>query len=236
MKKIALLALTLVPLAFAAMPTPADACGGAIFQERFIKPKLTPPQLVAKGEQSLDDNKSTEAMKHAKSAYSQLASIKPSDDAVKNRALRLAALAVVRSGGAIGAEAAPVTKHKDAWGDTVTKSLPLPQTPEAKAARLTWALDTLRGLSERAGDSPTLEADLGEALATVPGHEREALQRLSKLADSDLLGSPTAYAALAKLRAQQGLTQKSVEAIERCKQMTRTPATCGPEVSSQNPV
>ena len=45
MKKLALLAMSLVPLALAATPTPADACGGAIFQERFIAPKPTPPQL-----------------------------------------------------------------------------------------------------------------------------------------------------------------------------------------------
>lgn len=231
MKKFALLALTL-PLALAAMPTPADACGGAIFQERFIKPKPTPPQLVAKGEKSLEEGSAADAMKSAKSAYAKLASLKPGKDAVANRALRLAALAAVRSGGEQGAEAAPTTKTRDAWGDTVVKTQPMPQTAEAKSARLAWALDTLRALNTQSPDNPTLEADLGEALATVPGHEAEAFERLSKLAEGDLLGSPTAYAALAKLRAQQGLTKKSVEAIERCKQMTRTPAMCGPDLTT----
>lgn len=235
MKKLALLALSLVPVALAAMPTPADACGGAIFQERFIAPKPTPPQLVAKGEKQLDEGAGQLALRQAKEAYSDLAKATPGKDPIKNRALRLAALATVRSGGELSVAPAKTTSTKDAWGDTVTRALPVEQTDDAKKQRLEWAIGTLRALNSNTPDSPSVEADLGEALASVPGHENEAFDRLSKLADKDLLGSPTAYAVLAKLRAQQGLTKKSVEAVQRCREMTRTPAVCGPDLPSQNP-
>ena len=235
MKKLALLALALVPVAFAALPAPADACGGAIFQERFVAPKPTPPQLVAKGEKQLDEGAGQLALRHAKEAYPDLAKATAGKDAIKNRALRLAALATVRSAGELSAAPAKTTSTKDAWGDTVTRALPIDQSASAKQERLEWALGTLRALSTNSPDNPSVEADLGEALSAVPGHETEAFERLSKLADKDLLGSPTAYAVLAKLRAQQGLTKKSIEAVQRCREMTRTPAVCGPDLPSQNP-
>ena len=235
MKKIALLVLSLVPLALAAMPTPADACGGAVFQERFIAPKPTPPQLVAKGEKQLEEGSPQLALRQAKDAYGDLAKSQPGKDAIKNRALRLAAIATVRSNGDLSVAPAPTVSTKDAWGDTVTRAKPVDQSPDAKQARLEWAIGTLRALHTQSPDNPSVEADLGEALSSVAGHESEAFDRLSKLADKDLLGSPSAYAVLAKLRAQQGLTKKSVEAVQRCREMTRTPAVCGPELAGQNP-
>lgn len=235
MKKLAFLALSIVPLALAAMPAPADACGGAIYQERFIAPKPTPPQLVAKGEKQLDEGSSQLALRSAKEAYADLHKAQPSKDAIKNRALRLAAIATVRSGGTLGVAPAQITTTKDSWGDTVSRAKPLDQSAPAKQERLEWAVGALRALSTNSPDNPSVEADLGEALSAVVGHEAEAFERLSKLADKDLLGSPTAYAALARLRAQQGLTKKSVEAVQRCREMTRTPAVCGPDLGSQNP-
>lgn len=235
MKKLALLAMSLVPLALAATPAPADACGGAIFQERFIAPKPTPPQLVAKGEKQLEEGSAQLALRQAKEAYTDLHKSTAGKDAIKNRALRLAAIATVRSGGELSVAPAQTASSKDAWGDTVTRAKPIDQSTSAKQERLEWAIGTLRALSTNSPDNPSVEADLGEALSSVAGHEGEAFERLSKLADKDLLGSPTAYAVLARLRAQQGLTKKSIEAVQRCREMTRTPAVCGPDVGSQNP-
>ena len=52
---------------------------------------------------------------------------------------------------------------------------------------------------------------------------------VSKLAEGDLIGSPHAYAALAKLQASAGEAQKSAEAVKRCEGMTSTPAICAPK-------
>ena len=62
-----------------------------------------------------------------------------------------------------------------------------------------WKLKT----SARPND-PTVQADLGEALSKTEGGRAEGLKILQGLAQKDLMGSPHAYAALAKLRSQSG--------------------------------
>ena len=77
----------------------AEACGGEMFRESIQRsPKPLPPALVAKAEKSLDAGKSDEALKSALQAYPTLAKANPGKDAMMNRALRLAAMATIRSG------------------------------------------------------------------------------------------------------------------------------------------
>jgi predicted Zn-dependent protease len=228
----ALLAATSVMIVDASS---AEACGGAVWREnvqRTVKP--APPILVAKAEKAFDEGKTEVALKTALEAYPQLAKATPSKDPIANRAIRLAALASVRSGGAqsvVGAKG-PVSYVDYDYGKEVNigaKLLPA-KSDEERASRMVSALKALRALHDQSPDNVTMEGDLGEALAAVPGNEEEALEVLSKLADKDLLGSPQAYSALARLRFQQGLVKKSVEAMQRCNAMAGGADICGPAI------
>lgn len=233
--------LVWITLAAAAVVSPlfvsgdAEACGGEMFRESIQRsPKPLPPALVAKAEKSLDEGKGDAALKSALQAYPTLAKASPGKDNMMNRALRLAAMATIRSGGeqsVMGAKA-PVSYIDYDYGREVNvpAKLSAPKNQEERAARLEWAIKTLRSLHEQNPSNVTVEGDLGEALATVPEHEDEALTKLSSLADKDLLGSPQAYSALAKLRFRAGLTKKSVEALQRCNAMSAKPGTCGPQL------
>lgn len=77
-------------------------------------------------------------------------------------------------------------------------------------------------LSRLADDSPgdaAKKADLAEALAkTNPGKARKILEDLAK---RDVVATPYAYAALARLRASDGDEKGRDEAMARCKQMAK---------------
>jgi hypothetical protein len=227
------LAAALAPLASVA---DAEACGGAIWRESIQRPKAkpTPAALVAKAEKHMEDGKGDLAVKTVLEAYPKLEKAQAGKDAMANRALRLAAIAAVRSNGTqsvVGAKA-PSNYFDYDYGQEVNvpAKLAAVKTDEDRTQRLEWSVKVLRSLHEANPDNTTIAGEFGEALAATPGHEAEALSVLSQLSDKDLLGSPEAYAALARLRFQQGLTKKSAEALQRCHAMTNKPAVCGPQL------
>ena len=194
----------------------ASACLRAMESPAERPDKPDAPHLVAQAEKALDANKLAVATASMLKTFPAIrVAQKPAHVARKdevghleNRALRIVALASVRSAGAFGVSSG---------------------APEAKKkANLEWAVAVLRKLNAaRAGDA-SLQADLGEALAKSPATQKEALEILGKLANDDLIGSPQAYAALAKLRAANGENEKSAEAVKRCEGMTSTPSICQP--------
>lgn len=189
----------------------ASACLRAMESPAERPDKPDAPHLVAQAEKSLDANKLAVATASMLKTFPALRVALTRKDEVghlENRALRIVALASVRSDGAFGVSSG---------------------APEAKKkANLEWSVAVLRKLNAaRAGDA-SLQADLGEALAKSPATQKEALEILGKLASDDLIGSPQAYAALAKLRAANGENEKSAEAVKRCEGMTSTPAICQP--------
>ncbi|NOU33447.1 MAG: hypothetical protein HOO96_36590 [Polyangiaceae bacterium] len=236
MKKLGWLVIAAAVVAPLASVADAEACGGAIWRESNERPKAkpTPAALVAKAEKSMEDGKGDVAVKTVLEAYPKLEKAAAGKDAMANRALRLAAVAAVRSNGdqsVVGAKA-PVSYFDYDYGQDVNvpAKLQAPKTAEDRTARLEWSIKALRSLHEQSPNNPTITGELGEALAATPGHETEALELLSQLSDKDLLGTPQAYSALARLRFQQGLTKKSAEALQRCNAMTNKPAVCGPQL------
>jgi hypothetical protein len=205
----------LLPVAVAATPGQASACGMAV---RLAAPRPdlkkkapaeTPqPVLVASAEEALSAGKLAKAATTTIQVFPALKSIKAGTLPLADRALRILALAAVRTDGAI-----------DAGGFSGS-------TPADRAANVRWAIGTLRDLNAQRANNPSYQTDLGEALAHVPAHHDEALALLGGLADKDLLTTAEGYAALARLRAEKGDAPAREAAVKRCETMAKDPKVC----------
>src|SRR5690242_2022121 len=116
--------LPVTALATVATTREASACGTAVYRE--IEDTA---QLVAQAEQALSEGKLTRATYKAVQAYPALKIVKPGTLPLADRALRILALASVRSDGAL-----TVGTMK---GKTATD----------RASNLEWSVDVLRGLN-----------------------------------------------------------------------------------------
>ena len=129
------------------------------------------------------------------------------------------ALAVVRSNGVVN------ERNSGSWSSTEW-------TP---TANLEWAIQSLREIDAKRPNDPTVQADLGEALSKLPRTQDESLKLLGGLAQKDLMGSPFAYAALAKIRETKGDTAGAQAAIKRCEEMSKVPGVCKPATPASTP-
>jgi hypothetical protein len=180
----------------------ANACGMSVRLEQLdVRP--TPVQEIASAERALESGNNVNAATIVARTFPSFRSINAGDDPLKTRALRVMALAIVRTNGD--------TARAGGW------------TP---SANLDWAVQSLKEIDAKRPNDPSVQADLGEAMAKVPSKQADALAILSKLADKDLMGSPNAYAALAKLRSEKGDVAGSAQAIKRCEEMTKNPGVC----------
>jgi CBS domain-containing protein len=248
-----------LPVALAAAPGEARACGSAVYLERARprapeapkpvevkrpveapkpvdivppfpapkpanivppfpapkpKPRLAPPPpvvdrplLVADAEQALSEGKTASAAARVVAAFPALRRVAPGSLTLADRALRVLALATVRTGGRLQLGGTKVRTDAD------------------RTANLEWAAEVLGGLSARRANNPSYQTDHGEALARLPARRAEAERLLGDLADRDLVTSAEGYAALARLRADGD--EATREALRRrCEVMTRTPALC----------
>ena len=85
--------------------------------------------------------------------------------------------------------------------------------------QLEWAVGALEQLDREEND-PRLESYLGEAMAKIPKRRADALMLLERLATNDVLVTPQAYVALAKLRDARGDAAGRDDAKSRCVSMT----------------
>lgn len=205
---VSLVSITLVSvtLAFASIVAapPANACGMAIRREVDAR-----AVGIAKAERALQQGQFAAAALNVTQVFPTIRAAQTGNDPLASRGLRVMALAVGRSDGA-------VTLGNDWRG----------ATPAQRAQNLEWAAATLRTLSTANAGDPSLQSDLGETLARLVRFHGEALKILDGLAQRDLLGSAQGYAALARLRAAAGDKAGRDTAAVRCQAMTQTPAIC----------
>jgi hypothetical protein len=192
-----------LPVAIAAAPGAASACGTAVYREIDDN-----SQLVAQAEQALSDGKLNKAAAKAVQAFPALKIVKPGSVPLADRALRILALASVRSDGGLN------------LGGFKAK------TAGERTTNLEWSVATLRGLNAKRLNNPSYQTDLGEALSKLPGGHEEAKKILGELAAKDLLTSAEGYAALARLRAESGDGTARDEAVKRCAAMSKSPSVC----------
>jgi hypothetical protein len=205
-------ALAILPTALAmSYSTDATACGSAIRLDPTPQ-KATPVQEIARAEKALESGQNLVAAKAVLGNFPRVRTVTAGQNPLETRALRVFSLAVVRSNGAVNEKAAGFASQ----GEWMTN------------ANLEWAVQAMREIDEKRPNDPTVQADLGEALSKLPHGQTEALTILQGLAQKDLMGSPHAYAALAKLRTTRGDSAGAEAAIKRCEEMSKTPGVCKP--------
>ena len=210
--KAAVLALALVPAALITTTAhDANACGMSVRLDPTPQ-KPSPVQEIARAEKSLEAGQNLAAAKAVLGTFPRIRVATAGGNPLETRALRVFALAVVRSDGDITEKKAGVASQAE-W---------------TKTANLEWAAQSLREIDQKRPNDPTVQADLGEALSKLPRSQGEALVVLQRLADKDLMGSPHAYAALAKLRSARGDSAGAEAATKRCEEMSRSPSVCKP--------
>lgn len=208
--KLIALALAVVPaFAVASYAHDASACGMSVRLDPTPQ-KPTPVQEIARAEKALEGGQNLAAAKAILATYPRVRSVTAGQNALETRALRVFSLAVVRSNGDINEKKAGFVAQGE-WTPT---------------ANLEWAAQSLREIDQKRPNDPTVQADLGEALAKLPNSQPEAMKILQGLAQKDLMGSPHAYAALAKLRTEKGDTEGALAAIKRCEEMSKSPGIC----------
>jgi Flp pilus assembly protein TadD len=217
----AVLALALVPAAFvvssAAGEGDAHACGMSVRMDPTPQ-RPTPVQEIARGEKALEGGQNLVAAQAILGSFPRIRSATAGANPLETRALRVFSLAVVRSEGKVDEKAAHVASANG-----------IEWTPKAN---LDWAVQSLREIDEKRPNDPTVQADLGEALSKTATGQAE-LKILQGLAQKDLMGSPHAYAALAKLRTQSGDSAGAEAAIKRCVEMSKTPGICKPSAAAK---
>lgn len=208
--KAAVLVLALAPAAVVSSVTSdAHACGMSVRLEP-MRPKPTPVQEIAAAEKSLEAGQDLVAARAVLRAFPSIRTATAGRTPLETRAIRVFSLAVVRSDGAITERRAGVWTRQE-W---------------APRSNLAWAVQALRAIDQKRPNDPAVQADLGEALSKLPETQGEALAILSRLADKDLMGSPNAYAALARLKSEKGDSAGAEAAVKRCEEMSKTPGTC----------
>lgn len=200
--------------AIASTPRAASACGGDWAPVIFVDER---PQAVSRAEKQLQRG---DVLASAGSVVRSMPHIRTLDakrSTLVARAQRLLAVALVRSGGSVNIAREVPDYAQGRW---------VGRTDADRAANLEWAVQVLRRVNEVKANDPSVESDLGEALSARSETREEGKALLEKLAQKDLIASPEAYAALARLREAAGDSEGTKLAVQRCEAMSNKPGLC----------
>jgi hypothetical protein len=170
-----------------------------------VAPPMPAVDRISLAEQRLEDEQPAAAGTEVVGAFPGIRGTMVGTSPLETRALRIAALSLVRGGG--------VLAGVRGFASTVDRD-----------ANLEWAVSTLRTINAVRTNDPVAMADLAEALSTRTKYEAESLQILQDLTGRDLVGSAHAYAVLARLHAGKGDEGATRADLDRCRIMTKQPA------------
>ncbi len=215
------LACALAVTGIVAVSDDAGACGNGV--ERRVNERV---QAIAGAERMVEGDAAqvAAAARLVVSAFPGIDGQAPGRSALADRAMKVMARAVVRSGGSIAG-----TRAFAANSD------------EERQAHLSWAIRVLRAFRMTKPKDAAAATDLGEALAHGDRRERqEALLILGSLEARDVVASARGYAALASVRRDVAADKpayirhplralheaRARVAAARCRRMTKDPAIC----------
>lgn len=199
--------------------SPARACENGV--ERRLQETVV---AVARAEQLVDDGKPLLAAQTVLNTYPDLKRFALGRRPLTDRALRVMARAVTRTGGALDAG------HRFPGA-----------TEQQRADNLAWAQRVLEGFVARDRKDAVAETDLAEMLARRPDARGRALRILTRLAQEDRVASEHGYAALVQLHRDAGEGKRALFAHPlralhageaalaeaRCRRLAVDEAVCG---------
>ena len=193
----------------------ANACGGAWIPEIEVDYRVAG---MDHAEKALEQGQYVAAAGSVLRMIPHIVTSKPGRDPIMGRALRVLAVATVRSDGALA---------------KIDKELPYEMVGSwtgkkdgERGVNLEWSVQALRSMNAHKQNDPALQTELGEALSRVPHYQDEAATLLGELAAKDLIASPEGYAALARLRSKAGDKTGSQAALQRCTAMAKSDSLC----------
>lgn len=185
--------------------SPALACENEV---RASADELRP--LVAKAEKALNEGKPQLAAVGVLQVFPNLRVGRVGTGPLQDRAMRILALSIARTNGAVNAGMGFVGNNE-----------------LARQKNMNWAIATMRGMVKLRKNAPAIQTDLAEVLSKSPPHQEEALTLFNELAAKDLITSAHGYKALAALREAKGDTAGRDTALARCKSMAKDAKVCG---------
>jgi hypothetical protein len=214
-RRVALWAILCGAAIFSGAPNAALACGGEWMPYVYVDER---PAAISKAEKALEGGNVVAAAGFVIRAIPHIRSLQAKEDTrVVIRAQRVLAQALARSGGALAVEKEVPDYVQDRW---------LGKTAEDRQANLEWAVQALDRIQNFRQGDPAIETERAEVMAHLDSRRDEARAILERLAQKDLLASPTGYATLAALREKAGDSAGRTVALNRCRQMSAHPELC----------
>jgi hypothetical protein len=203
----------------------AEACGDGWWPEVEIDYRV---EGIARAEKNLADGNYLASAGAVIRMIPHIRGYKSAQqDAIINRSMRVLAVAMARSGGDLTSIAKELPDFSnDSWLPADVRASFAGATAEDRIANLEWSVRALKALRKVKKDDAKLASELGEALAQLPERHNKAKKLLERLANKDLLTSPEAYRALAKLRAEAGDETGRTAALNRCRDMAKDASYC----------
>lgn len=195
-----LLTLTIAASALMIAPTPSDACHNG------VRVKVDPSvRAISQAERDNRHGKHAEAIRGIMRAWPNLRS-----DNLKQRARRVLAAATIHTEGKL---------QRD-------KAARPAQNTSQRSDNLHWAIQHLEAQLKTDRDNPALKVLLAEGLSQIPDRRAQALEILDDLDEAGLIVDARGYAALARLKREEGDLTGSAKAIKTCQQMAHDAALC----------
>ncbi len=214
-RRVALWAVLCGAAIFTGAPKPAAACGGEWMPYVYVDER---PAAISKAEKALQDGNTVAAAGFVIRAIPHIRTLRAKESTrVVIRAQRVLAQALARSGGALPVDREVPDYVLDRW---------LGKSAEDRQANLEWAAQALENIQTFRKDDPAIDTERAEVLAQLESRRGEARTILERLAQKDLLASPTGYATLASLREKAGDSAGRETALNRCRQMSEHPELC----------
>jgi hypothetical protein len=195
---------------FVACLGPKQASGCINGVEIRVDPRV---ELVAQAERDLREHRLADAGSLLVKAFPRVRDAKTAKTNLGQRALRVAALVVLRSRGELGEDG---------------KAL----VATARDDRVAWAVRQLRLRAIARVSEPAPATDLAEGLSYLPGYGEEAKRILEVLAAQQTITSAEGWGALARLRAAAGDEKGREAAQSECKRMAFTQVACAAPTSA----
>jgi len=170
-------------------------------------------KMLVQAERDLDKGRYAAALKTARKLFPKLGaervptSVKGDQARKLRRAMTIASVVSVRTGGKLGPN-----------GKTARKT-------KLQSINLTWASATLEKLSKSRSYDNKLKARWAEAMART-GNVAGALAVLDKLSQKDMMPDARSLATLAALKAATGDTKGRDAAVKLCKMRTSKKGAC----------